>query len=257
MLTKCSREVITVMSAEGSHGLTLLCVLEMVLNCYIHIVILIARVHMSFSVIIYTSLTGSLRKVYAVFDRDQRALAFMVLLFVTGIITTLLILYLNIPAGEIIIVGPHANDVSLNFPAWQPPIRGLTGCFYVDRPPRYFLAWVPGLIGETILFLMMIFRGWRTYKMAIPSPILNFIIRDRWVTLPLRDCNGADEMTQYLLLLHVSGQSNGLRLGLMKGTNRIIAVLLVNCLIWAMTPQTFDVEVAGGCVLRSMIQHLQ
>jgi hypothetical protein len=63
-----------------------------------------------------------------------------------------------------------------------PPIDGLTGCFFVGRPPHYFLCWIPSLMFETVLFMLMLYRGWRMYKNELRSPLLNLVIRDRYVS---------------------------------------------------------------------------
>jgi hypothetical protein len=67
-------------------------------------------------------------------------------------------------------------------PAFALAGRGLTGCHFTDPSPVSFLAWIPGLMFETLLCLLMLYKVWGLYGDEYSSPLLNFLIRDRYVS---------------------------------------------------------------------------
>jgi len=89
------------------------------------------------------------------------------------------------------------------------PFSGTTGC-YTIVPHLYFLGWIPSLLFETLLCLLMLYKAWRTYKDDWRSPLMNLIIRDSVL---------------YFLTF--------------------ATVLLLNCLMWVLHPQVVA-EVALG-----------
>lgn len=86
----------------------------------------------------------------------------------------------------------------------------ISGCHVVDRGFSYFLCWLPAFGFETTLVTIMLYRGLRTRERGLNSPLLNVVIRDSII---------------YFLV--------------------IFTALFVNCLIWGMSPQTFNVELSG------------
>ncbi|KAF8461835.1 hypothetical protein JB92DRAFT_3070399, partial [Gautieria morchelliformis] len=56
-----------------------------------------------------------------------------------------------------------------------------TGCYVVGQTPQWFLTWIPPLICESILCLLMLYKAWTTYKNSQSSSLLRLIIRDRCV----------------------------------------------------------------------------
>jgi len=131
-------------------------------------------------------------RIYAVYDRNKRILIVMALLFATNITSTVLIVFEGPPGGTLV------------------PTKTIAGCFVVDRGASYFLCWIPAFVFETILFFMMLFRGWRAREGGINSPLFNVIVRDSIL---------------YFLV--------------------IFAALFVDCLVWGLSPQTFNVELTG------------
>ncbi|KAF8501914.1 hypothetical protein JB92DRAFT_2975293 [Gautieria morchelliformis] len=88
----------------------------------------------------------------------------------------------------------------------------IPGCFVVDRGFNYFLCWLPAFGFETILVTIMLYKGLRSRDSlrGLNSPLLNVIVRDSII---------------YFLVIFVA--------------------LLVNCLVWGLSPQTFNVELSG------------
>jgi hypothetical protein len=76
------------------------------------------------------------------------------------------------------------HKTSLKFPAFALHSNGLTGCLAIEFPRSFFLIWVPPLLIEIILCLLMLYKAWRTYRDDWRSPLLNLLIRDRFVLFP-------------------------------------------------------------------------
>ncbi|KAF8501913.1 hypothetical protein JB92DRAFT_857419 [Gautieria morchelliformis] len=89
-------------------------------------------------------------------------------------------------------------------------IAGTALIVYMDRGFSYFLCWLPAFGFETLLVLIMLYKGLRTRDRGLNSPLLNVVVRDSIV---------------YFLA--------------------IFASLFVDCLIWGLSPQTFNVELSG------------
>lgn len=117
-------------------------------------------------------------QIYAVYDRNKRILITLALLFSVNIVTTVLIVFKGPPGGEIMPRWRH-HLISYGIPGTLSPSRTLAGCFVVDRASSYLLCWIPAFVFETLLFCMMLFRGWRAHKRGLNSPLFNVVIRDR------------------------------------------------------------------------------
>jgi hypothetical protein len=59
------------------------------------------------------------------------------------------------------------------------PIADYTGC-YILSPQAFFYIWLPPLIFEAILCLLMLYKAWNLYKEEWTNPLLNLLIRDRY-----------------------------------------------------------------------------
>ncbi|KAF8526380.1 hypothetical protein JB92DRAFT_2872688 [Gautieria morchelliformis] len=79
-----------------------------------------------------------------------------------------------------------------------------TGCYVGPQPPLYFLTWIPPLICESILCLLMLYKAWTKYKNNCDSSLLRLIIRDSVL---------------YFLT--------------------VFAIFLINCLVWALASQNY------------------
>ena len=73
---------------------------------------------------------------------------------------------------------------SLRFPNAVRPIQDYTGCF-----PRIssfdFAQWIPPLAFESILCFMMLYKAYALYRQSYHNLLMNLIIRDRCVQLPV------------------------------------------------------------------------
>jgi hypothetical protein len=63
------------------------------------------------------------------------------------------------------------------------PVRALQdgGCYLTISSDISFLAWLPALLFEPFLCLLMLNKAWRLYRDETASPLLNLLIRDRCV----------------------------------------------------------------------------
>jgi hypothetical protein len=57
----------------------------------------------------------------------------------------------------------------------------IAGCFFVDRGFSYFLCWLPAFGFETLLVIIMLYKGLSSRDRLLNSPLLNVIVRDRFV----------------------------------------------------------------------------
>lgn len=99
----------------------------------------------------------------------------------------------------------------------------LRSCYSTFRPPYYSVTWVPPLAYETVLCFVILYKAWTTHRDGGMSSLLTSMILDSFL---------------YFLM--------------------IFAVLLVNCLIWALAPQAINLGigwvVAVPCVAASRLQ---
>jgi len=101
--------------------------------------------------------------------------------------------------------------LDLDMPGEAPHLyNSLTGCHYSERPTFYFLCWIPALIFESIICFLMLYKAWRAYVAKFSSPLLDFVVCDS---------------VRYFLI--------------------VFAILLLNCLVWALAPRLLS-EIAVG-----------
>ena len=74
--------------------------------------------------------------------------------------------------------------ISSSVPASGIHYRGSTGCFSIDAQGFFSFIWAAPLVVETVLFLLMLYKAWRTYKDEWRSPLLTLLISDRYVSCP-------------------------------------------------------------------------
>lgn len=60
-----------------------------------------------------------------------------------------------------------------------------TGCYLSDVPRMAVFSSVAGLVNETALFVMMLYKAWSLWRENRSSPLLKGILRDRLVVLHL------------------------------------------------------------------------
>jgi len=137
-------------------------------------------------------------RVYAVYDRKKRVLIIMAVLFAINVASTAMIIFLSPPGGT------------------RSPPKALPGCFVVDQATSYLICWIPAFTFETIIFFVMLYRGWRTLRGALTSTLMNVVIRDSIL---------------YFIV--------------------IFAALFMDALTWAMSPQKFNVEFSGCWTIAS------
>jgi len=137
-------------------------------------------------------------RIYAVYDRSKRVLIILAVLYAINIASTAMIVFLSPPGGV------------------QLPPKVLPGCFVVDRATSYLICWIPAFTFETLLFSMMLYRGWRSLRGSLSSPLMNVVIRDSIL---------------YFIV--------------------IFTALFMDCLTWAISPQKFNVELSGCWTIAS------
>ncbi|KAF8492943.1 hypothetical protein JB92DRAFT_3100232 [Gautieria morchelliformis] len=125
-------------------------------------------------------------RIYAVYECNRRLLVLFGILFVAEFAGTLAVVDMGLPRSI-----PRPKGIS-------------TGCYVGAQPPLYFLTWIPAIICENILCLLMLHKAWTTYKNSRNSSLLRLIIRDNVL---------------YFLT--------------------VFASLLLNCLVLALAPQNF------------------
>ncbi|KAF8515171.1 hypothetical protein JB92DRAFT_80135 [Gautieria morchelliformis] len=125
-------------------------------------------------------------RIFAVYDRSKAVLAFMMVLCIAEKASTLILLN-DAP--------DNGNDSST--------APGSLGCFASNLPqtPIFKFSWLPVLIYETILCLLMVYKAWMVYIQFGFYPLLSLIIRDS-------------------IFYYFS----------------VCATLLLNCLIWILQP---------------------
>jgi len=99
-------------------------------------------------------------RIYAVYECSRKILVAMVILCMVEAVSVLTINGLGIPEGQTL----------------RP--SGSTGCYDLGIRDFYFLLWVLGLMFQTILFFLMLYKTWMAYKDEWRSPLLNLIARD-------------------------------------------------------------------------------
>ncbi|KAF8480689.1 hypothetical protein JB92DRAFT_3039996 [Gautieria morchelliformis] len=119
-------------------------------------------------------------RIYAVYERNRRLLVLFGLMSVAELVGALAIV--DIPG----------------------PFRSSTGCDIGPQPLLYFLTWIPPLIRESILCLLMLYKAWTEYKNNCDSSLLHLIIRDSVL---------------YFLT--------------------VFTIFLINCLVWALASQNY------------------
>jgi len=139
-------------------------------------------------------------RIYAVYDRNKKLFGALVVLSMLQVGLTLVLLGIAISGPSGIIGAP----VIFLFP--NPPISpdklAIGGCFLVDAKGPYFV-WIPALIFETILCLLMLYKAWGVYTDNWRNPLLVLLIRDSAIYF-----------------------------------STIFTVLLVNCLLWGVPKPT-------------------
>ncbi|KAF8526388.1 hypothetical protein JB92DRAFT_3093489 [Gautieria morchelliformis] len=137
-------------------------------------------------------------RIYAVYERNRRLLVLFGMLFVAEI------------AGSLAVV-------DTGFPRSIPRPSGIsTGCYFSAQPPLYFLAWIPEIIGESILCLLMLYKAWTMYTNSQSSSLLRLIIRDRYEAILNQVCS-------------------------------MFAILLINCLVSAFAPVNYQEVAIRNC----------
>ncbi|KAH8114191.1 hypothetical protein DFH11DRAFT_1769465 [Phellopilus nigrolimitatus] len=108
-------------------------------------------------------------RVYALYKRDRRILALIVFLYISEV--TALSVILGLALRRIVSIAPLRGIFPADFP--------LSGCFPEYVPSYFYSYWIPSLIFESILFVLMTInfvRCIRGQKTAIP--LLNQFFRD-------------------------------------------------------------------------------
>ncbi|KIJ24995.1 hypothetical protein M422DRAFT_274105 [Sphaerobolus stellatus SS14] len=103
--------------------------------------------------------------IYIVYDKSKTLLTLLSVLFVAEIVASIVLADTGLPKT--------ASIPQTYIPLW-------TGCHYTSpTPPHYFTTWIPALLFETLLFGLMLLRGWQIYKNNGLSSLLKSLIVDR------------------------------------------------------------------------------
>jgi len=142
-------------------------------------------------------------RIYAVYNCNRKLLAVMVILCCIEIASEFLAFLFGIPS--------------------ESPPPGLTGCYPSNISSFYWFIWVPGLVYETFLCFLMLYKARELYKNEYQSSLLRVVMRDSFVYF----------FTSF-------------------------AVLLLNCLLWALHPEAIsdialDWAIAIFCAIGSRL----
>jgi hypothetical protein len=121
-----------------------------------------------------TQTRGIFHQIYAVYNRSRKLLVILSGLFLAEAASTLALLDLALNR-----LGATGLEISVRLPGVVIPVSELEGCFSVSSQ-AYFFIWLPPLIFETILCLLMLYKAWGLYADDWGNPLLNLIIRDRY-----------------------------------------------------------------------------
>lgn len=152
-------------------------------------------------------------------------------LFALGVATSLGLASLNTNALPVVAASPGS---SLGFPNVMHPIQDYTGCFF-SLSSTNFVIWIPPLVFEMVLCLMMLYKAYVLYRESYRDPLFSLIIRDRYVQCYLAQIS-VWRLKQCALLHDVRKKLTwGDRISvLIVNGFSIFAVLLCNCLFWAL-----------------------
>ncbi|TDL18504.1 hypothetical protein BD410DRAFT_793209 [Rickenella mellea] len=107
-------------------------------------------------------------RVWALYKRDRRVLYFLVALYIAEVTANTVILGMSLPGIKSV-----------------PPLRGLfppdfplSGCFPIKVPKFFFSYWIPTLIFESVLFILMTLNFVRLARGNKPMPLLTLFFRD-------------------------------------------------------------------------------
>ncbi|KIJ32659.1 hypothetical protein M422DRAFT_265542 [Sphaerobolus stellatus SS14] len=102
--------------------------------------------------------------IYIVYDKSKTLLTLLSVLFVAEIVASIVLADTGLPKT--------ASIPQTYIPLW-------TGCHYTSpTPPHYFTTWIPAMLFETLLFGLMLLRGWQIYKNNGLSSLLKSLIVD-------------------------------------------------------------------------------
>ncbi|TDL18499.1 hypothetical protein BD410DRAFT_793204 [Rickenella mellea] len=107
-------------------------------------------------------------RVWALYKRDKRILYFLIALYVAEITANTVILGMSLPS--LTTVAPLHGLFPPGFP--------LSGCFPTKVPGFFFSYWIPTLVFESILFILMLFNFVRLARENTPMPLLTLFFRD-------------------------------------------------------------------------------
>lgn len=136
--------------------------------------------------------------------------------------------------------------ISLWCPEFAHDVTGLTSCIATARAHYYFTSMIPALLFEALLCFLMLSKAWHTYKDNSSSPLLNVLIRDRYVKF----WKSESEFWYNNIVSYISWRMVCMASALctwISKIDRCFATILVNCLVWARASQIIG-EVVLGCV---------
>ncbi|KAI5117405.1 hypothetical protein M0805_004627 [Coniferiporia weirii] len=108
-------------------------------------------------------------RVYALYKRDRRILVSLLLLYTAEVTTHCVMLGLEL--NKIVSIAPLRDIFPSDFP--------LSGCFPTNIPAFFTYYWIPSLIFESILFILMTINVVRHVReQKGPTPLLMQFLRD-------------------------------------------------------------------------------
>ncbi|KLO19620.1 hypothetical protein SCHPADRAFT_935121 [Schizopora paradoxa] len=129
-------------------------------------------------------------RVYALYKRDKRILTLLLALYFSEILSSSLILGLGLK--KIVSIAPLRGLLPPDFP--------LSGCFPLNVPGFFFSYWIPTLIFESVLFVLMVINFLRfTMIHKTRVPLLTLFVRDGTLFYAVIFVTLATLLTQVLL----------------------------------------------------------
>ncbi len=120
-------------------------------------------------------------QVYALYERNVKMLIFLLSLCVieVGAMVILAVLTIDhLESWSFVIFLENKAYCTTDLPL----VSTSTGCFYNGVLGLSALFWVPGLIYEPILFVLVAYKAWPAKRQGLRTPLTSRIARDRYVS---------------------------------------------------------------------------
>jgi len=118
-------------------------------------------------------------QLYAVYNCSRKVLVILIGIFVLEVVATSLVWGIPLAASP---SSSHQWRTPPKISSPGMPSQTLTGCFHdATVLPANYAPFIPPLLFESFLCLLMLYKAWTTYRDDSRSPLLSLLIRDRCV----------------------------------------------------------------------------